>query len=743
MEELKGQVESIVYRNEENRYTVFEVYTGEEDIVCVGIIDSIEEGEIILAKGEYVHHALYGEQFKVKEYEFTMPNDIESIERYLSSGAISGIGEALAKRIIERFGEETFAIMEQQPERLAEVKGISERKSRDIAAQMNEKHGMRQVIMTLQKLGITNQLAIKIFNKYGMKSSGIVQENPYRIAEDIPGVGFKMADEIAHAIGLHTDSDYRIVSGILYTLLQASYEGHTYLPEHNLIEQTALLLGIQKEQIIPQLMNMVVDRKLVIKKMEHETFVYSASYYYAELDCAKRILDLNVMLVDEVKLYEGHYIEKRIEEVEQLTEIVMDEEQKRAVVESAKQGVLVVTGGPGTGKTTIINNMIAFFQSEGLDILLAAPTGRAAKRMTEMTGYEAKTIHRLLELTRDKVDLTYFNRNEENPLEVDVIIIDEMSMVDLHLLQALLRAVVVGTRLIMVGDIDQLPSVGPGQILRDLIAGGTVSVIQLHKIFRQSCESDIVVNAHKINKGEIVDLKKKSNDFFFLERNNVQVIYKHMLELIMEKLPPYIQGTSYDIQVLTPMRKGPLGVEELNKILQRYLNPQDQEKKEYLSGERIFRVGDKVMQIKNNYQLEWEVIGKYGITLEKGVGAFNGDIGIVKSIDSYAQTMTIIYDDQRKVVYPFSGLDELELAYAITVHKSQGSEYKAVLLPILSGPSMLMNRNLLYTAVTRAKKCVTILGSSSTIQSMISNEHQNKRYSSLNFRLQELEGSCQ
>ncbi len=745
MEEIKGQVASIIYRNQENKYTVFEVETEEEHMVCVGVVDTIEEGEIISAKGEYVTHAIYGKQLKVKEYQFHMPEDAESIERYLASGAISGIGAALAKRIVERFGESTFTIMEEQPERLSEVKGISERKARDIAAQMNQKQGMRNVVIFLQQYGINNTLAIRIYEKYGMKSSGLVQENPYQIAEDIPGIGFKVADEIAQRIGIHTDSDYRIRSGILYVLLQASYEGHIYLPKEVLLERGKYLLGIEPQHIEIQLSNMIMDRKLMVKVHEEETCVYAYQYYYAELSCAKHIIDLNVELLEEESSCNNQYLSKRIDEIQEQTGLIMEEEQRRAVVESAKRGVLIVTGGPGTGKTTIINNMIQFFLAEGLDIVLAAPTGRAAKRMTEMTGYESRTIHRLLELNpslNENGKGAIFQRNEENPIETDVIIIDEMSMVDIHVFQALLKAIVVGTRLIMVGDINQLPSVGPGQVLRDLITSEIIPVISLKRIFRQSIESDIIVNAHEINRGHQIDLMKKSKDFVFLERSNVQVIYKHMLELIMTRIPPYINGTPYDVQVLTPMRKGELGVVELNCILQKYLNPPSPEKEEYNFGDRLFRAGDKIMQIKNNYQIEWEVLGKYNIPIEKGVGAFNGDIGVIQSMNAVAQTVTVLFDDQRTIVYPYSGLEELELAYAVTIHKSQGSEYKAILIPILKGPVMLMNRNLLYTAVTRAKNCVTIIGSSDTVADMIRNEKENKRYSSLHTRIRELERSC-
>ena len=482
----------------------------------------------------------------------------------------------------------------------------------------------------------------------------------------------------------------------------------------------------------------MMEKKIVIK----EECVYAMTYYYAELNCAKMLHDLNISIGGEegIPASEERKIEDRIKKIELELNIELDELQRKAVLESVKNGLFLLSGGPGTGKTTTINTMIRYFEAEGMDILLAAPTGRAAKRMTEATGYEAKTIHRMLELngalTEERKNVK-FERNEENPLEADVVIIDEMSMVDLHLFQSLLKAVSVGTRLIMVGDVDQLPSVGPGQILKDLIASDQFQVIILRKIFRQAGESDIVVNAHLINRGEAIRLDNKSKDFFFLERNDVNVIYKHMVQLVSEKIPRYVDATPYDVQVLTPMRKGSLGVEVLNKILQQYLNPPDESKAEHTYGEGAFRVGDKVMQIKNNYQLEWEVVSRYGIPVDKGMGIFNGDMGIVKEINDYSQTMVVEYDEKRLVTYAYAQLEEIELAYAITIHKSQGSEYPAVIMPILTGPKMLFNRNLLYTGVTRAKKCVTILGSSKMLEIMIENKSEGVRYTGLEKRIRE------
>lgn len=740
METVTGYVEHIIYQNKENGYAVMSLTVDGDELVCVGNFQSVEVGETLRLKGNFVEHPMYGHQLKVESFEVTAPDDVISMERYLASGAVKGIGEAMAARIIKKFGKETFRVMEEEPERLAEVKGISERKAQEIALQMMEKKDMREAFVFLQKYGISNTLAVKIYRQYGMDLYGVMRENPYKLAEDIDGVGFRIADEIAGKIGIHTDSDFRIRSGVLYTLLQAAGEGHLYLPADLLEQKAAELLRLTPEMIDPQLANLAMDKKIVIKRKEEEKRVYASSYYYAELSCARMLHDLNVSMTEELLPAEEEKVKALLRSMEAEQGLELDELQRQAVLQSVKSGLMILSGGPGTGKTTTINTIIRYFENEGMDILLAAPTGRAAKRMTEATGYEARTIHRLLEINGGMIEEgkhTQFERNEENPLEADVIIIDEMSMVDIHLFKALLEAVSVGTRLIMVGDVDQLPSVGPGQVLQDLIDSQAFPVVILKKIFRQAGESDIVVNAHKINRGEDIALNNKSRDFFFLERGDVNVIYKHMIQLIREKLPPYVDAGPYDIQVLTPMRKGNLGVEVLNGILQRYLNPPSPAKKEYTSGERLFRVGDKIMQIKNNYQISWEIVSRYGIPIDKGMGVFNGDMGIIVEIDDAAQLLTVEYDEHKRVEYPFTGLDEIELAYAVTIHKSQGSEYPAVILPLLSGPRMLFNRNLLYTAVTRARKCVTILGSRQTVLDMIQNEKQHKRYTSLCDRIKE------
>lgn len=735
METINGYVEHIIYQKQENGYTVFVLVSEEKDITCVGTCKGLTNGENIEAVGEYTEHPVYGEQFKIASYKVVAPKDSVSVERYLSSGAVKGIGAALAKRIVKRFGDDTFRIMEEEPERLAEIKGISERMAREIAAQMEERKDLRDALVYLQQFGISNTLAIRIFDTYGTNLYGILKENPYKLAEDIDGIGFKIADEIASRIGIHTDSDYRIRSGILYTLLQAVGEGHCYLPMEQVLQRAEQLLQVAAVHIEPQLGNLMLDKKLVIK----EEKVYAYSYYYAELGCARMLFDLNMPMRESKQ-----YVEGVIKSITEEIRIELDELQQKAVMEAIQNGVFILSGGPGTGKTTTINTIIRYFEREGYDIYLAAPTGRAAKRMTEATGFEARTIHRMLELNGALSDenkrSVRFERNMENPLEADVIIIDEMSMVDLPLFQALLKAITPGTRLIMVGDVNQLPSVGPGQILRDIMRSGAYPMVILQKIFRQAGESDIVVNAHHINRGEAIELNNKSKDFFFLERNDVQVIYKHMIQLIRDKLPKYVNATSYDIQVLTPMRKGSLGIEVLNGILQKYLNPPQPGKREHISGETIYREGDKVMQIRNNYQLEWEVVSRYGIPIDKGMGVFNGDMGRILEIRETASELVVEYDEGRRVTYPFSLLEELELSYAITIHKAQGSEYPAVVLPLLTGPRLLFNRNLLYTGVTRARNCVTILGNSATVYDMIANESENRRYTSLDLRIRELEG---
>lgn len=734
MATVNGYVEKIKFRNEENGYSILSVNGDGEEYVLVGTFPYISEGDFIEASGRSVEHPVYGDQIQVETYELKAPEDSASMERYLGSGAVKGVGTALAARIVRRFKADTFRIIEEEPERLAEVKGISEKMAMSISEQMEAKKDLRQAMMFLQEYGISMNLALKIYNEYGPRLYGIIKENPYKLADDIQGVGFKMADEIAQRVGIFTDSDFRIRSGIFYTLLQSVANGHTYLPKEELFAGASELLHVAPESMEKHLVDLQMEKKIVVKGQE----IYAAQYYYMELNAARMLHDLNLRGSEP----EGE-IRKKLERICAEEQIEPDELQIQAVIEAVNSGLLIITGGPGTGKTTTINTIIRYFEQEEMEILLAAPTGRAAKRMTEATGYEARTVHRLLELTGIPDDSgsssgMHFERNEENPLDADAIIIDETSMVDIYLMHALLRAVNPGTRLILVGDVNQLPSVGPGNVLRDLIASGCFNVVRLTRIFRQAAESDIIVNAHRINGGEQIPLGKPSRDFLFIRRENPDAIISAMITLIREKLPGYVHADPFEIQIMTPMRKGALGVERLNSILQEYLNPKSPDKAEREAGGVIYRVGDKVMQIKNNYQIEWEIRNRYGIPVDGGTGVFNGDIGRIRSINTFADHLTVEFDEGKMVDYSFRQLEELELAYAITIHKSQGSEYPAVVVPVHSGPRMLMTRNLIYTAVTRARSCVCLVGIPETFQAMVNNEMEQRRYTGLKARLKEI-----
>lgn len=732
-EKIEGYVEHIKYRNEANGYTVLSLDTNEGEEVVVGNFPVIQEGEYIQAEGDYVDHKIHGPQFNMNTYEVKVPEDSLGMERYLGSGAIRGIGPAFAMRIVKKFKGDTFRIIEEEPERLAEVKGISMKKAMDIAVQFNEKQHVRRAMMFLGDLGISTHYAMKIYEEYGERLYQVIKENPYKLAEDISGIGFVIADEIAKKSGIRTDSEYRIRSGILYMLMQALGSGHVYLPKEMLLQKTSQLLAVEPAYIEDHFLELVMDKKLMIKVIDGREQIYLDQYYYMELSTAKMLSDLNVT-------YPGEEadIRKRIAKIEEQTRIQLDEKQKTAIAMAAKQGLLILSGGPGTGKTTTINTLIRYFEQEDLTMMLAAPTGRAAKRMQEATGYEASTIHRLLELNGEPGSSSYFGKNEDDPLETDVVIIDEMSMVDINLMHALLKAILPGTKLILVGDSNQLPSVGPGNVLKDMIRAECFPVVELTKIFRQAEESDIIMNAHRINRGEKISLNNKSKDFFFLQRQDARTVTGVLVYLVRDKLPNYVDASPFDIQVLTPMRKGELGVERLNQVLQYYLNPASAEKQEKESRGIIFREGDKVMQIKNNYKLEWQIRSPRGFVREEGVGVFNGDMGIIREINTFSEKVIVEFDEGKKAEYGYGMLDELELAYAITIHKSQGSEYPAVVMPLLSGPRVLMNRNLLYTAVTRARKCVTIVGLSGMVEDMIENNNELKRYTGLCDRIREL-----
>lgn len=740
MATVTGFVERIKYRNEDNGYTVLSLNTEGSEIILVGNFHYISEGELVEATGTMTEHPLYGEQLQVESYQIKVPEDTLSIERYLGSGAIKGVGAALAGRIVRRFKADTFRIMEEEPECLAQIKGISEKMAMAIGEQIQEKKEMRQAMIFLQGYGISMNLAGKIFLEYGPRLYSVIREDPYQLADDIPGVGFKLADEIAQRVGIFTDSDQRIRCGLLYTLLQAVGNGHTFLPQEELMAQASELLKVDLGLMEKHLMDMQIDKRIVVKEGGSMRAVYAAQYYYLELNTAKMLHDLNIR--GDVPRSQ---IDERLRKIEEQETISLDELQAEAVRQAVNCGLLVITGGPGTGKTTTINTIIRFFEQEGMEILLAAPTGRAAKRMTEATGKEARTIHRLLELSggipgeKDPPPGGMrFERNEENPLDGDVVIVDEVSMVDIHLIHSLLRAVTVGTRLILVGDVDQLPSVGPGNVLKDIIESQAFPVVKLTKVFRQAAESDIVMNAHRIHDGERIDLAKRSKDFLFIRREEPDAIISAMLTLVQKKLPGYVHAEPFDIQIMTPMRKGALGVERLNGIFQGFLNPPAPDKKEKEVGHVIYRVGDKVMQIKNNYQIQWEIRNRYDIPVDKGLGVFNGDIGIIRDINELAELVTVCFDEGKLVEYTFKQLEELELAYAITIHKSQGSEYPAVVLPLFTGPRMLMTRNLIYTAVTRARQCVCLVGLPQIFQGMVDNGTEQRRYSGLRDRIEEL-----
>ena len=727
-ETINGFVEKVVYRNAENGYTVVNISVEGDDVVCTGYFSDITEGDQIIAEGSFVEHKQYGIQFTVASYEIKEPETSVAMEKYLGSGIIKGVGPALSAKIVKKFGDETFNIIEREPERLAEIKGITEKKAIEIGSQFEEKKEFRNAMIFLNQYGVSNALAMKIYKEYGIKVMKIVRENPYRLADDIAGVGFKTADEIALRMGFSPESSMRMKAGISFALSMAASNGHTYLLYEDLYEESKRLLGISEAEFENDIYELTIERKIVLKEVKGERRVYNNNLYYMELTVARKLLDLNAKSENNYKVMEA-----KVKEVESKTGIKLGDLQRKAVYEAVESGLVIITGGPGTGKTTTINAIIKLFEMQNMEILLAAPTGRAAKRMTETTGMEAQTIHRLLELNGNPEEggSMRFERNELNPLEADVIIIDEMSMVDIYLMYSLLKAVTVGTRLILVGDVNQLPSVGPGKVLKDIIGSEKFNVVRLSEIFRQAAESDIITNAHKINAGQSIRLDNKSKDFFMLSMNSSLQIQRALVSLIAEKLPPYVDATKYDIQVLTPSRKGELGVENLNKILQQYINPPAPNKREKQWGEVIFREDDKVMQIKNDYQMEWKLVTKKGLTIKEGSGVFNGDCGIIREINEFAGTVTVEFDEGKIVEYTGATLEELELAYAITIHKSQGSEYPAVIIPLLNAPRPLLNRNLLYTAVTRARKCVTIVGSENSVNEMIQNESEMKRNSGL------------
>lgn len=731
---IEGIAESIIFYSPDNGYAVFILKTKEKEITCVGTIVDLHEGENLKLKGDWMFHPTYGDQFKVNLYERNIPNTEQGIEKYLASGVIRGIGEKIAKKIVDKFGIKTIEIIEEEPQRLVEIKGITEEKAQFISEIFYEQKDLRNIIIYLQQYNITSTYVAKIYKKYKSNTIAIIKSNPYKLADDILGIGFKTADRIAKSIGIEAQSPNRIKSAIKYVLNEASNDGHVYLPKDILISYTSQLLELPIELIENIFINLQLDKQIYREFIEKKEIIYLSFFYNAEISVAKKLLEIS-QNCDNMKT---SVLNKKIKKIEEIQSIKLANNQKQAVREAMTNGVLVITGGPGTGKTTTINIIINLLEDEGNEIVLAAPTGKAAKRMTEATGKEAQTLHRLLEINylQENNKRQNFGRNEENPIEADVVIVDETSMVDIMLMNSLVNAIALGTKLILVGDADQLPSVGAGNVLKDIIKSKCIKTVRLNEIFRQAEKSAIVMNAHRINNGIYPIINEKNKDFFFMHRTCTESTVDTIVQLIINRLPKYINSNkASNIQVLTPMRKGSLGVHSLNQILQKALNPSAHNKKEREFRNIIYREGDKVMQIKNNYNMFWYIKNSFGIKIDEGIGIFNGDEGIISNINNIDSSITVIFDDGKIVEYENSQLDELELAYAITIHKSQGSEYSVVIIPIHSGPPMLMSRNLLYTAVTRAKKLVVIVGLQDTINKMVDNSREINRYSSLDYRL--------
>lgn len=723
---LQGTVEEIIYCNESNGYLVCELKHEKGAITAVGYMPFVNAGETLKVTGRIVNHPDYGEQLKVERYEKIMPETVDALERYLGSGVIKGVGPVTAARIVERFGEDSFNIIQFNPQRLSEIKGISLDKAVRIGQAFDEQRGLRDVVMFFQDYGISPSFSSKIFRVFGEKTIEEVKANPYRLADEIFGIGFKTADKIARSIGIDAASKYRICSGIKYVLSQAAGAGHTYLPEDKLKEYTSQLLEIPIEDIGDPLVTLIMDKSLIVDRTETEERYYLSPYYHAEINVARRLIELGSSRFSQ----NMDKFNENIEEYQKREGISLAEDQINAVREAVTSGAVIITGGPGTGKTTIIKCIIELLKKEGFEIALAAPTGRAAKRMAEATGCETRTIHRLLEIGYlGEGNELVFSKNENNLLDAHVIIIDEMSMVDILLMNHLLKAIAAGSRLIMAGDVNQLPSVGAGNVLKDIISSGLVRTVRLTEIFRQAAASMIVVNAHRINKGEMPEINAREGDFFFMQRSGAENIVRTILELCKKRLPDtYGYDPIKDVQVLAPMRKGPLGVNSLNIELQKVLNPPGKGLGEKHFRDFIYRTGDRVMQVKNNYNVRW--FKPDGPEYE-GFGVFNGDTGVIKRVDEEEQKLTVVFEDDRTVDYDYVMLDELEPAFAVTIHKSQGSEFPAVIIPLYPGPQVLLTRNLLYTGITRAKDIVVLVGSEDVLSEMVRNDKETFRYSGL------------
>lgn len=731
MEILEGLVEAIIFKSDDSGYIVAKITANKELVTIVGIMPLIKEGQQIEVKGNWINHKQFGRQFNVAEYKEVLPTSAREIEKYLSTGIIHGIGPVTAKKIVKAFGVETLDILDNDIERLREVEGIGEKKFNIIYESYLESRELKDIIMFFQNHGVTINQCLKIYKKFGPDSIDIVSNNPYVLNDEISGIGFLTSDRIAKSLGIEPQSDFRVQSGIRYVLNNFSGLGNTYMPKDKLIEQCQKVLMVDKELIEVNIYNSVLEGKVKVEKINDIEAVYALPYYFCELGVTNKIITLSIekfQTINSDVLFE-------ISSFENKHNIKFADSQKDAILGAFENGIEIITGGPGTGKTTIIKCIIEIYENNGMKVLLAAPTGRAAKRMTESTGREAKTIHRLLEMGVSEDENYFFGRGEGEPLEGDVIIIDEASMIDIMLMNSLLKAIKLGTRVIIVGDVDQLPSVGPGNVLRDLINSNFIKVVRLNEIFRQGKESMIILNAHRINNGELPYLNKKDGDFFFDNRENNESILQTILDLVNRRIPMFNSKWNKvkDIQILSPTRKGILGIENLNNELQAILNPPDKYKKERKFKDFIFRVGDKVMQTKNNYSLKWNRIGGYGDN--EGVGVFNGDMGFIESIDEENNTITVIFDDERRIVYDNVYVEELELAYAITIHKSQGSEFKVVITPTFMGSAFLMNRNILYTGITRAKELVVVVGSQKALKYMVDNTNSMERYSSLKERI--------
>jgi exodeoxyribonuclease V alpha subunit len=732
--ELQGNVEDIVFHNEENGYVVAKLRDKGELVTIVGCIPYISEGQNLKLTGQWIIHPQFGQQFKVTDCEELLPSSIVGIEKYLSSGIIFGIGPVTAKKIVEKFGEETLNILDNNIERLKEIEGIGDKKIEIIYESYFKQREVKNIMVFLQTYGVTPNQCMKIYKKFGSESIKVVKDNPYVLTEEVSGIGFKTADKIARSLGVEVNSPFRIQSGIKYIINEFCALGNTYMPADKLIKEGVEILVVSKEEIENNLFECALEGKLKIEVIEGMDCVFTLPYYYCELGVTKRIVTLALSQYDRLNID----VENEIKEFEKNHGMEFAASQKEAIRGIVENGIEVITGGPGTGKTTIIKCILDIFQNAGLRVMMGAPTGRAAKRMSEATGREAKTIHRLLEMGYSEEDDSMFSKDEETPLECDVLVIDEASMIDIVLMNSLLKAVGTGMRVIIVGDVDQLPSVGPGNVLRDIIESDSVKVVRLKDIFRQSKESMIIVNAHKINNGEMPLLNEKNNDFYFVKEEEQDKILATLLSLVSTRLPKFNKAWNNlnHIQVLSPMRKGILGVNNLNLKLQEILNPPSKSKKEKSFRDMQFRVGDKVMQTKNNYSIKWSRISGNGDN--EGIGVFNGDVGFVEDIDDDNNTVTVIYDEERRVSYDNVYLEELDLAYAITIHKSQGSEFPVVVIPAFMGPQLLMNRNLLYTGITRAKQMVVLVGYPKALHFMINNNRGFERFSSLKWRIKDI-----